>query len=383
MPVVSLSPLHCAEGLTLDSLLRIADASLLNPVLSWTLPVLAVLRAASTSSLDALLPALQRANYSHLVRTDRPFQLALGLFAVGVALRVNDALSRAVRNNLTRDRKGWDWKDEVVAITGGAGGLGSEVARRLGAKGIKVVVLDVAPLTSDAPSGVAYYKVDLASARDVQETALKVQREVGHPTVLVNMAGVVRAESILDMTERDVDLTYDINIKAHYHTVKAFLPHMIEQGHGHVVTIASSTAYHSAATGVAYCSSKAAALSFHEGLTEELRHLYQPASHARAVRTSVIAPAHFKTGMFAGFESAIPEFMAPSLEVGTVAGLVERTVLSGESQHLIEPFYAKCTPLGRALPTWLYAGILFFAKDAMGAVRAFKAREAQAHTKRE
>lgn len=120
MPVVSLSPLHCAEGLTLDSLLRIADASLLNPVLSWTLPVLAVLRAASTSSLDALLPALQRANYSHLVRTDRPFQLALGLFAVGVALRVNDALSRAVRNNLTRDRKGWDWKDEVVAITGGA-----------------------------------------------------------------------------------------------------------------------------------------------------------------------------------------------------------------------------------------------------------------------
>jgi len=50
------------------------------------------------------------------------------------------------------------------------------------------------------------------------------------------------------------------------------------------------------------------------------------------VRTSVIAPAHFKTGMFAGFESAIPEFMAPSLEVGTVAGLVERTVLSGESQ---------------------------------------------------
>lgn len=114
------------------------------------------------------------------------------------------------------------------------------------------------------------------------------------------------------------------------------------------------------------------------------------------MRTSVVAPAHFKTDMFAGFESAIPEWLAPSLEVGTVAGLVERTVLSGESQvrrrfgpfarrpkvnrtqqpaavcdhadahlhrlrrsqHLIEPFYAKCTPLGRALPTWLYGAIL-------------------------
>lgn len=80
------------------------------------------------------------------------------------------------------------------------------------------------------------------------------------------------------------------------------------------------------------CSSKAAALSFHEGLTEELRHLYVPHSNARAIRTSVICPAHFKSGMFAGFVSGIPEFLAPSLEIDTVAELVEQTILSGESQ---------------------------------------------------
>lgn len=80
------------------------------------------------------------------------------------------------------------------------------------------------------------------------------------------------------------------------------------------------------------CSSKAAALSFHEGLTEELRHLYLPHSKARAIRTSVICPAHFKSSMFAGFVSSIPEFFAPSLEVDTVAELVEKTILSGESQ---------------------------------------------------
>ncbi|GAA5947044.1 hypothetical protein JCM3775_006973 [Rhodotorula graminis] len=377
MPVVSLSPWHSAEGLTIDSVLRLANSTLLNPVVSWLLPVLAILRSSHAHSLSTALDAVRLADFPHLVRTDRGVQLALALFAAGIALRVNDALGRAARNNFSRDQKGWNWDDEVVAITGGAGGLGSEVARRLSAKGVKVVVLDVAPLADNAPAGISYYKVDLASAQDVQEVALKVQKEVGHPTVLVNMAGVVRATSILDMTQRDVDLTYDINVKAHYYTTQAFVPHMVEEGHGHVVTIASSTAYHSAATGVAYCSSKAAALSFHEGLTEELRHLYQPSSRARAVRTSVVAPAHFKTGMFAGFESAIPEWLAPSLEVATVAGLVERTVLSGESQHLIEPFYAKCTPLGRALPTWLYGAILFCAKDAMGAVKMFKAREAK------
>lgn len=46
----------------------------------------------------------------------------------------------------------------------------------------------------------------------------------------------------------------------------------------------------------------------------------------------MICPAHFKSGMFAGFVSGIPEFLAPSLEVDTVAELVEKTILSGESQ---------------------------------------------------
>lgn len=79
------------------------------------------------------------------------------------------------------------------------------------------------------------------------------------------MAGVVRATSILDMTQRDVDLcvfpsfsfsssfsralltrlllcsTYDINVKAHYYTAQAFVPHMVEQGHGHVVVRRSSS----------------------------------------------------------------------------------------------------------------------------------------------
>lgn len=80
------------------------------------------------------------------------------------------------------------------------------------------------------------------------------------------------------------------------------------------------------------CSSKAAALSFHEGLTEELRYLYTPHSNARRIRTSVICPAHIKTPMFEGFASSIPSFLAPSLEVATVATLVTQTVLSGESQ---------------------------------------------------
>ncbi|GAA5917756.1 hypothetical protein JCM6882_001316 [Rhodosporidiobolus microsporus] len=379
MPVVSLSPWHFTEGvLTLDVLLRLVSSTLLNPSLTILAPLAAAINRHRALAASHTAPSW--AAYA----CDPAIVSGLGLWAVGAALKVNEWLSRAVRNSLTRGIKPWVWENEVVVVTGGAGGLGSEVARRLSARRTKVVLLDVAPLSFELPSNVHYYNVDLSNRDAVFEVKERIVKEVGAPSVLINGAGVVRAESILDMTPRDIDLTYDINVKAHYYTVQAFLPGMIKEGHGHVVTIASSTGYHQAASGVAYCSSKAAAISFHEGLTEELRHLYPhntlispTPAHARAVRTSVVCPAHFKTPMFEGFKNTIPEWAAPSLEVGTVAGLVCETVWSGESQHIIEPFYAKCTPVGRALPTWLYSIILFFAKDAMGLVKVEKDKVAK------
>ncbi|GAA5840866.1 hypothetical protein JCM11251_007625 [Rhodosporidiobolus azoricus] len=378
MLVVSLSPLHFSEGyLTLDVVLRLVSSLVLNPAISFTSLVYSTKLYTARS-----IPGLVSILHDWPIWTKDPTVVAcLGVFGLSVGLKINEWLSRAVRNNLTRSVKLWVWTEEVVVITGGAGGLGSEVARRLSARGTKVVLLDVAPLSFDARPSVHYYKVDLSNREAVLEVKERIVKEVGNPSVLINGAGVVRAESILDMTARDIDLTYDVNVKAHYYTTQAFLPGMIKEGHGHVITIASSTGYHQAANGVAYCSSKAAALSFHEGLTEELRYLYPTSplsptpSHARAVRTSVVCPAHFKTPMFEGFRNIIPEWAAPSLEVGTVAGLVAETVWSGESQHIIEPFYAKCTPLGRALPTWLYSVILFFAKDAMGLVKQAKDKE--------
>ncbi|GAA5947226.1 hypothetical protein JCM1841_006221 [Sporobolomyces salmonicolor] len=77
--------------------------------------------------------------------------------------------------------------------------------------------------------------------------------------------------------------------------------------------------------------------------------------------------------MFDGFENKIPSALAPSLEVTTVAGLVVATVLSEESQHIVEPFFAKFTPVSRGLPAWMYSTILACTKDAMGGVRAVQA----------
>ncbi|RAL66269.1 hypothetical protein DID88_005940 [Monilinia fructigena] len=98
----------------------------------------------------------------------------------------------------------------------------------------------------------------------IATVATRIRSEVGNPTVLINNAGVTRGKSILDCTERDVRFTFDVNTISHYFMAKEFLPYMIKNDHGMVVTVASLAAYLAIPNMTDYASSKAAALSFHE-----------------------------------------------------------------------------------------------------------------------
>jgi 3-oxoacyl-ACP reductase-like protein len=70
------------------------------------------------------------------------------LFYFGVVRLVSNYLERGVLNNWTDDK--YDWDKEIVLITGGAGGIGGQVVKLLAERGIKVVVLDVIPMTFEA-----------------------------------------------------------------------------------------------------------------------------------------------------------------------------------------------------------------------------------------
>ncbi len=74
---------------------------------------------------------------------------------------------------------------------------------------------------------------------------------------------------------------------SHYVTLKEFLPAMIKENHGHVVSIASAASYMPLPQMGPYAGSKAYALSLHEVLSGELRARY----NAPKVRTSVVCPA--------------------------------------------------------------------------------------------
>lgn len=100
--------------------------------------------------------------------------------------------------------------------------------------------------------------------------------------MLVNNAGVAYEGTVLEEDEVKIRRTIEVNTLAHFLTVREFLPAMINNNHGHVVTIASMASFLGLGEMVDYCCSKASALAFHEGLGQELKYWYK----APRVRTS-------------------------------------------------------------------------------------------------
>ncbi|KAJ3495598.1 hypothetical protein NLG97_g3279 [Lecanicillium saksenae] len=319
------------EGLYSAPLLKLFARTALNP--SVVLPLLLLARYTKRGrDLSILHPTV----YGSVKK----------LFYWGLLRTIVNYLSERTRNNWVKDR--YDWSREVVLITGGAAGIGGQVVKLFDELAIKVVVLDVQPMTFATSSRVHHYKCDLRSPSSVQEVAERVRREVGHPTVLINNAGVARGKTILESEPGDVRFTFDVNTLCHYWIAKAFLPSMVERNHGMVVTVASAASWVTAPAMVDYAASKAAAMAFHEGLSTELVTRY----NAPRVRTVIVHPGHVKTPLFQGFSQG-NDFLVPSLEVDTMAEGIVKQVLTGRSGNVILPETVAMASFLRVVPDWI------------------------------
>ncbi|XP_023029298.1 estradiol 17-beta-dehydrogenase 11 [Leptinotarsa decemlineata] len=198
---------------------------------------------------------------------------------------------------------------EIALVTGGGGGLGRLLALRLAKLGATVVLWDINANGVEETIGLvkgiggkAYgYKCDIADNDEVYRVAKKTQEEVGEVTILINNAGVVSGELLLNTPDHLIKRTFDVNIIAHFWTVKAFLPKMIEKDHGHIITVASMAGLIGVPKLVDYCASKYAAVGFDESLKIELETL-----GIKGVKTSVVCPYFIQqTGMFDNIDSKI------------------------------------------------------------------------------
>ena len=153
----------------------------------------------------------------------------------------------------------------LAVVTGGAQGIGAEIARTFAAHGARVAVLDLlaerARTHADAIGGIAI-AVDLREPGEVQRAMAEAIGELGGIDILVNNAGVLRFADILDITVDDWDLTFDVNVRSMLLTTQAAVPTMRERSGGRIVNMASMGGKTGAPGQAHYAASKAAVISF-------------------------------------------------------------------------------------------------------------------------
>ncbi|MDE3013493.1 MAG: SDR family oxidoreductase, partial [Gemmatimonadota bacterium] len=187
---------------------------------------------------------------------------------------------------------------KVAIVTGASAGIGRATARALAAAGAHVIVtarrsdrLDslVAEIHGSGGSATAR-AADVATLSDVQSVVDATVDQSGRVDILVNNAGIMKIASI---TENDVDdwtAMVDVNIKGVLHFLSAVMPHMIERGSGHIVSVGSLAGRRPFPGASVYAATKFAVRALSWGLHLEL-------GSAHGIRVTDIQPGYVSTDL--------------------------------------------------------------------------------------
>ncbi|KAM9678227.1 LOW QUALITY PROTEIN: estradiol 17-beta-dehydrogenase 11 [Trichechus inunguis] len=197
---------------------------------------------------------------------------------------------------------------EIVLITGAGHGIGRVTAYEFAKLKSKLVLWDInkhgieetAAECRRLGAKTHAFVVDCSNREEIHNAAKKVKAEIGDVSILVNNAGVVYTADLMSTQEPQIEKTFEVNVLAHFWTTKAFLPAMMKNNHGHIVTVASMGEHTVAPFLLTYC--KFAAVGFHRALTEELAALERT-----RVKTTCLCPSFVNTG-----------FIKPSTSLGPI-----------------------------------------------------------------
>lgn len=304
-------------------------------------------QAGSLKSLTNLALARLQKVMSTFTRIPGASGLAKVLAVFTAIYTLNKALTHRMvggmdaKDAFKRDR-------EIILITGGSSGMGLNMAEMFARRGIKVAVVDINAPRGTPPAGVKFYQGDVTSTESLHAAAESIRHDLGHPTVVINNAGLLNLGSIINVDPEKTQRVLNVNVTSLFIVSKEFLPAMVERNHGHVVTIASMASFYVVAGIVEYACSKAAALAFHEGLTQEVKHRY----NAPGIRTTVVNPSWVRTPMTAEI-ARHATIKGPMLEPDTVASAVVKQVMSGKGGQLILPWDISYMASLRGFPIWL------------------------------
>ena len=183
---------------------------------------------------------------------------------------------------------------KVIAITGASSGMGATTAEFLAARGHKVVLgargadrlSEVTNRIIAAGGEAAQVKVDVTKRADLEKLVTLARERFGRLDVLISNAGAMPIGPLDDLAVDDWEQMIDVNIKGVLYGIAAALPVFREQGTGHFVNIASTSARKTTPGQAVYSCTKAAVVALSDGLRQEL---------AGSLRVTIISPGFTDT----------------------------------------------------------------------------------------
>ena len=209
-------------------------------------------------------------------------------------------------------------KDQVAIVTGGARGIGREIALAFANEGADLALFDVMaePLEQTVQELQALgrraegFVVDVTDGKQVDEGVSKVLDKLGRIDILINNAGITKDGFIVRMEDVQWDRVLDINLKGTFLCTRAAAKVMLKQRRGRIVSIASIVGLIGNPGQSNYAASKAGIIGMTKAVAKELA--------SRGITVNAIAPGFIKTEMTDALPEAAKQRLQEAIPMGTL-----------------------------------------------------------------
>jgi len=195
----------------------------------------------------------------------------------------------------------FDLSGKVAVVTGANTGIGQAIALALAEAGADVAAVGRTPAEETVEKARALGRkaevisADLSTIEPVQRVVDDTLQKLGRFDILVNNAGIIRRADAVDFTEEDWDAVIDTNLKSVFFLAQAAGRHMIGQGAGKIINIASMLTFQGGIRVPSYTASKSGV----GGLTKLLANEWA----AKGVQVNAIAPGYIATNNTAALQA--------------------------------------------------------------------------------
>ncbi|MGL5006993.1 MAG: acetoacetyl-CoA reductase [Plesiomonas sp.] len=208
-------------------------------------------------------------------------------------------------------------KSQVCLVTGGAGGIGREICRRMAIEGFTVIAGCTSLESNNAREFVQEIEqnnlniilraFDVSDFEMCQRTILDIEETIGQITVLVNNAGITRDGTLRKMSRNQWDEVLSVNLDSVFNLSRAVINPMLERQYGRIINISSINGQKGQFGQCNYAAAKAAMYGFSKSLAQE--------TASKGITVNCISPGYIETDMILAIDEPIRENIRKQIPV--------------------------------------------------------------------